>query len=279
MTEEFTLEISACGPIKQNDERGQVIINFGPGSSTTLYLNTEECICDCPDKLKDPPKPYNLKECPNPKYQKDIFAWDCETSFEAESEGQAAAHDNAVRPDNSATTYPQRPAWVGGCKRCIECEEVNLGERVISAYRADKFFGNCGTPAPSKISPGRRIDASVVRSEPFYEKCLEFYDVYAKVNVSYDNWGYIKDVNGPASTTKCDNEDSNDCTICAKNEEFGPLNPILAGADLNPYEAGMLEVGAYGWAINAPHGGPVSIGTETGPTVIFYFKPKPKIEE
>jgi hypothetical protein len=121
MATEFTLEISACGPIKDNDERGKLIINFEAGSSYgPAVINEEKCKCDCPDKLKNPPKPYNLKDCPNPKDQQDVFAWDCETSYEAKNEGEAQAHDNAVRPglNNSTTTYPQRPAWVQGCKKC-----------------------------------------------------------------------------------------------------------------------------------------------------------------
>ena len=118
---EFTLEIQACGPIRQNDERGRIVINFGAGSSYgPAVINEEECKCDCPDKLKNPPRPYNLKECPSKSEQEDVFAWDCETSYEAKDANEARAHDQAVRPglNGSNSTYPQKPAWVTGCKKC-----------------------------------------------------------------------------------------------------------------------------------------------------------------
>lgn len=123
MSENFTLRISACGPIRENDERGKVIINWGAGSSRTVYPPNEECKCSCPSELKNPPRPYNLKECPSESEQEEIYAWDCETSFEAKNEGEAVAHDSSVRPPvngkQSPSAYPQRPAWIiKTCKKC-----------------------------------------------------------------------------------------------------------------------------------------------------------------
>lgn len=124
MSQEFTLLISACGPVRDNDERGKVIINWGAGSSRTVYPPNEECKCGCPSELKNPRSPYNLKECPSPSEQEEIYAWDCETSYEAKNPQQAVAHDQAVRPtripnQSPAGQYPDRPAWIiKTCKKC-----------------------------------------------------------------------------------------------------------------------------------------------------------------
>ena len=119
---EFTLEIPACGPVKQNGDKGRIIINFGAGSSYgPAIINEEECQCDCPDKLKNPPRIYDLqKRCPDEADQQPLFAWDCETSYEAEDAAEAEAHDNAVRPglNYANVTYPQKPVWVSDCKKC-----------------------------------------------------------------------------------------------------------------------------------------------------------------
>jgi hypothetical protein len=120
---EFTLKISACAPIKDNDEKGKIIINFDAGSSYgPAVINEEKCKCDCPDKLKSPPAPYNLKKCPIKTDQQDVFAWDCETNFEAKNEGEAVAHDATVKNRNglNATSdkYPANPPWLKKCKKC-----------------------------------------------------------------------------------------------------------------------------------------------------------------
>ena len=122
MATEFTLKIPACGPIKQNGEKGRIIINFGAGSSYgPAIIGEEECKCDCPDKLKNPPRIYDLKrQCPDEADQQILFAWDCETSYEAEDAGEARAHDDAVRPglNYANVIYPQKPVWVSDCKKC-----------------------------------------------------------------------------------------------------------------------------------------------------------------
>jgi hypothetical protein len=119
MATEFTLEISACGPVKDNDERGKIIINFDAGSSYgPAVINQEECKCNCPDKLKSPPAPYNLKKCPIKTDQQDVFAWDCETNFEAKNQDEAIAHDKAVK--RKVDGYPVKPPWINPniCKKC-----------------------------------------------------------------------------------------------------------------------------------------------------------------
>jgi hypothetical protein len=121
MATNFTLKIEACGPIKANDELGKIIINFDAGSSYGPSVIPElDCGCDCPDKLKSPPKIYNLKLCPSRSEQEDVFAWDCETSYEAKNEGEAIARDNAVRRkvNDQDRHYPNKPAWVKDCKKC-----------------------------------------------------------------------------------------------------------------------------------------------------------------
>jgi hypothetical protein len=120
MSEEFTLLIPSCGPIRAENEKAEIIISWGAGTSRTLYPPKEECVCDCPSKLKYPPPPYDLTKCPSEAEQEDVFAWDCETSYEAEDAPDAVAHDASVRPgrNNANRTYPQKPAWVSGCKKC-----------------------------------------------------------------------------------------------------------------------------------------------------------------
>ena len=120
MSQEFTLLIPSCGPIENKGERGKIIINWGAGASTTVFPPFEKCVCDCPSKLKYPPPPYDLTKCPSEAEQEDVFAWDCETSYEAEDAPDAIAHDASVRPgkNDANRTYPQKPAWVSGCKKC-----------------------------------------------------------------------------------------------------------------------------------------------------------------
>jgi hypothetical protein len=123
MSQEFTLLIASCGPIRDNRslkfESAEIIMSWGAGTSATIRPPLEKCLCDCPSKLKFPPPPYDLTKCPSESEQEDVFAWDCETSYEAEDEGEALAHDNAVRPKNNQFfRYPERPPWVKGCKKC-----------------------------------------------------------------------------------------------------------------------------------------------------------------
>lgn len=115
---EFTLNISACGASKDDNEKAQYIVTVEAGVSHGWFgvYADENCKCECPDKKVSPPEPYNLKKCPKPSDQKTIFAYDCETDYEAENEAKQLAHNTTVEGRLSSETGS--PPWLKGCKKC-----------------------------------------------------------------------------------------------------------------------------------------------------------------
>ena len=251
----FKITINACQP----DKGTSVKIIMSQGPNATIW---DDPVCGvCPYSEEE------LKEtCPNPEDRETIYAYDDINLYEAENEQEKITHERALLQGN------QPLSWRYECEKCIKCED-NLGGGLLTSTKYSKTCEPCGNATDkSACNGGGRVNGSGVRSKAFSKQCAKLYDVYAKVDAVFDNWGYVKDANGTATTRRCSNEGTDACEACEKTEDIGPLNPVSAGTDLNPSEEDMVEVGVNGWAINAPHGGPVSIYA----TVSFYFKPKPK---
>lgn len=132
---EFEIEIDTCCAVKGaesalyiNEEILTVSINAGAGAYAQQNVFYDyKCGCDCPDKNKNPEPKYNLKlNCPDKNNQVPIFAWDCQTQYEAETPEEAFAHDQTIEsrrttnqhPSNGEE-YPNKPAWVKGCMKCL----------------------------------------------------------------------------------------------------------------------------------------------------------------
>jgi len=246
----FKFTIDICQP----DKGTYATINPSQGPNKTIW---DEPKCGgCPYTEEE------LKEtCPNPEDRVKIYAYDGVNQYEAENEAQKISHQA------SAESY----LWFFDCEKCIECEE-DLGTRLLTATQYAKTCEPCGNATDkSTCNGGGRVDGSGARSKAFSKQCYKFYDVYAKISAVFDNWGYVKDANGPVKTTKCSYEGTDECEICEKTEDIGPLNAVTAGTDITS-DQDMMEVGVNGWAINAPHGGPVGIYA----TVSFYLKLRPK---
>ena len=251
----FTITIAACQPDKGT--YAKIIMSQGP----------DRTIWDDPKCGGCPYTEEELKAiCPNPEDREKIYAYDDINQYEAENEEEKIAHQNAMENTD------QPLSWRYDCEKCIEREE-DLGTRLLTANQYAKACEPCGGATDKSIcNGGGRVNGSGARSKAFSRQCAKLYDVYAKVSAVFDNWGYVKYANGTATTRRCSNEGTDACEACEKTEDIGPLNPVSAGTDLNPSEEDMVEVGVNGWAINAPHGGPVSIYA----TVSFYSKPKLK---
>jgi len=251
----FKITINACQP----DKGTYVKIVPSIGSNKTIW---DDPVCGvCPYSEEE------LKEtCPNLEDREKIYAYDDINQYEAENETQKITHETNLLRAN------QPVSWRYECEKCIKCED-NLGIGVLWVNEYNKTCEPCGAETDrSKCNGGGRLD-DIARSKPFSSQCAKLYDVYGQVAARFDNWGYVKDGYGTATTTKCSNEGLDSCEEeCEKTETIGPLNPVPAGTDLQGAEQGMVEVGVAGWAINAPHGGPNSLVA----FVRFYFKPKPR---
>jgi hypothetical protein len=115
---EFTIEIKACAPITANGDKGELTIYLGGETAYTAVVPPlDGCGCGCPSEQANPLYIYDLKRsCPDPRDQEDVYAWDCETNYEATS-GPALTQHNLTVPGRYQFDN-QSPPWLRNCKKC-----------------------------------------------------------------------------------------------------------------------------------------------------------------
>jgi hypothetical protein len=129
MTNKFSFKFSACPPIK-NEETAILRIIVVAGKQSTWSdrdVYPEKCQCICPNKEKNPKDPYDLTKCPKRYDQQRLYAWDCETFYEAKDQQQQFEHNKTVegRKENDNNT----PPWL---KSCLKCKfKVYLNVKII----------------------------------------------------------------------------------------------------------------------------------------------------
>jgi hypothetical protein len=289
-----------------------------PSRSNNMIVNgnDKQCGCKCPKTKSQIKEECGSATRIIPYYdcEYDFKAYDYNDAvLHNIAVGRGMGNDSAGRP---LYKNINKPPWIKTeCEECEECDDPKVFIRTVppAVYSAifpppSQFYvqapeymetaakGNlegdnghhkscepCGsTTDKSLCGGGLRANAKkIIRSTGFSIKCLKAFDLYCKVENGYfDNWGYVYDIHGTAKTTKCDNEGTDDCDLCTKNEVFGPLNTIPATNENCPADmvaAGYKyrEAGVNGYAINAPHGG----GNGISATVSFFWKPKPEVLE
>jgi hypothetical protein len=99
---EFEVVLETCSAVTSwMDPQAEVLeISIrGAGNTPTQRLPSDviNCECKCPSEDKKPDKRYDLKNfCPEKYNQTKIFAWDCETRYEAKTAQEAALHDREL---------------------------------------------------------------------------------------------------------------------------------------------------------------------------------------
>jgi hypothetical protein len=168
---EFEIEIDTCCAVKGgesalyiNEEILTVSINAGAGAYAQQNVFYDyKCGCDCPDKNKNPEPKYNLKlNCPDKNNQVPIFAWDCQTQYEAQNREEVDAHDRAMKTLIGRQTleyYDSNPAWVDGCKKCL----CNFYEPWTFNFR----YSNTEGPCPGGHQCDRAVfNVSILTNDP-----------------------------------------------------------------------------------------------------------------
>jgi hypothetical protein len=112
---EFEAVLETCSAVTSwMDPQAEILeISIrGVGNTPTQRLPSDviNCECKCPSEEKKPQKKYDLKNfCPEKYNQTGIFAWDCETRYEAKTSQEATAHDKELATPFSA----ESPNFIG----------------------------------------------------------------------------------------------------------------------------------------------------------------------
>jgi hypothetical protein len=112
---EFEAVLETCSAVTSwMDPQAEILeISIrGVGNTPTQRLPSDviNCECKCPSEEKKPQKKYDLKNfCPEKYNQGEIFSWDCETRYEAQTKEIAEAHDKELATPFSA----ESPNFIG----------------------------------------------------------------------------------------------------------------------------------------------------------------------
>jgi len=260
MATPFTLTFDACQP----DEHtyAEVTISGPGGNQKRVIWDTSDCKLACPYSEEE------LKAiCPNPEDRVKIYAWDPINQFEAEDEQEKIQHEQDMERNGGAY------GWFYDCEKCFKCEDLGRDSYFESHYC------KCAENNPDLIPiscPGAMIGPITLRSSAFNKDCLKFYDVYAKVNLTADNWGTVF---GAGGIITCSNEGTTQCNNkcinqkgdiqCFIEDYFGYIDAQDNPQDDEPNRA---RAKIFADATNSSNGGSYALDVRAD----FYFKLKPK---
>jgi len=252
----FKITIDICQP----DKGTYAKIVPSQGGNTTIW-----------DEPKCGGCPYTEEElkaiCPNPQDRVKIYAYDGINQYEAENEEEKIAHQELII--NSNGSY----AWLFDCQKCLICDDLG------SDSYFETHYCKCAENNPSvkDIScPGAQIGPITLSSTPFNRDCLKFYDVYAKVDLTADNWGDVIGAGGDMinclneGTTQCNNKCINQQgdIKCIINDYYGYIDKYGDQVDNEP---NRVRAQVFATATNSSNGGSYALDVKAS----FYFKLKP----
>jgi 5-methylcytosine-specific restriction endonuclease McrA len=219
--------------------------------------------------------PYTEEElkaiCPNPEDRVKIYAYDSIHQYEAENEQEKINHENSFRK-NAFDPLSEPVVWLFTCQKCLEC--ADLGSASYSEFHHCK----CAEDHPENLPiacPGAMIGPVTIRSNAFSKDCLKFYDVYAKVNLTADNWGTAYGAGGMITcpnegTTQCNNTCNQQGDIQCIIEDYGGY--IDEQGDPQDDAPNRAKAKFFASATNSSNGGDYALDVRAD----FYFKLKPK---
>ena len=252
----FKFTIDICQPDKGT--YAKIVPSIGPNK--TIW-----------DEPKCGGCPYTEEElkatCPNPEDRVKIYAYDSINQYEAEDEQEKNEHQQTILNGGGSV------AWLFTCEKCLECDDLG------SASHFEANYCKCAENDPNLLPiacPGAKIGPITLRSNAFSKDCLKFYDVYAKVNLTADNWGTAY---GAGGMITCPNEGTTQCDNKCINQQ-GDIQCIIedyAGyldAEDNPQDDAPNRAKAkiFADATNSSNGGRYALDVKAS----FYFKLKPK---
>jgi len=236
------------------------------GSNTTIW-----------DEPKCGGCPYTEEElkaiCPNPEDRVKIYAYDSINQYEAENETEKKNHEEAMGVRFDSSLVPGGVAWLFYCEKCLECKDLG------TASHFEANYCKCAENDPNLLPiacPGAKIGPITLRSNAFSKDCLKFYDVYAKVNLTADNWGTAY---GAGGMITCPNEGTTSCDDKCINQQ-GDIQCIIEdysgyvdkNKDVQDDEPNRAKAKIFADATNSSNGGTYALDVKAS----FYFKLKPK---